>query len=113
LEVASRLTSSYVIQSPLTPRQYRKLVSQSKYVISPPGNGPDCHRTWEALYLGATPIVKRSHWPFNKYKLPVAIVDSWDEIAEPDWKESLDIPKFGFPWQSISAWLEEPLVGAT
>lgn len=30
------------------------------YVASPRGNGLDCHRFWEGLYLGVTPIVERS-----------------------------------------------------
>ncbi len=30
-----------------------------EYVLSPPGAGPDCFRTWEALYLGQVPIVER------------------------------------------------------
>jgi len=33
-----------------------------RWVVSPPGNGVDCHRTWEALYLGVTPIVQRTEW---------------------------------------------------
>jgi hypothetical protein len=31
-----------------------------RWVVSPPGNGVDCHRTWEALYLGAVPIVLKT-----------------------------------------------------
>ena len=30
-------------------KDYRKVLSNSYFVISPPGNGIDCHRTWEAL----------------------------------------------------------------
>jgi len=41
-------------------KTYLHNASLSKYVLSPPGNGIDCHRTWEALYLGAVPIVKES-----------------------------------------------------
>lgn len=69
-------------QSFLTPRQYRKLVANSKFVVSPPGNGVDCHRTWEAIYLGAVPIVLRKFWPFSKYSLPVMIVDNWEEVPD-------------------------------
>ena len=29
-----------------------------KFTLSPFGNGPDCHRTWEALTLNTIPIVK-------------------------------------------------------
>ena len=41
-------------------RRYRQLLREYAFVASPPGNGVDCHRTWEALYLGVIPIVKRS-----------------------------------------------------
>jgi len=32
-------------------------MAQWRFCASPPGNGVDCHRTWEALYLGVIPIV--------------------------------------------------------
>ena len=57
-------------------------LARSKFVASPPGNGIDCHRTWEALHLGAIPIV--SSTKLNKmYKnLPVMIIDDWNTITE-------------------------------
>jgi hypothetical protein len=42
---------------PLDPFAYRRELIRYRYVASPPGNGPDCHRTWEALALGVTPVV--------------------------------------------------------
>lgn len=39
---------------------YLKKLKSFEYVISPRGNSVDCHRTWEALYVGTTPIVERS-----------------------------------------------------
>ena len=64
------------------PYEYLRLVSQSKFVLSPPGNGPDCHRTWESIYLGAIPIVLESAWPFKDFNLPVAQVSNWNEILD-------------------------------
>jgi hypothetical protein len=58
------------------------LVERSKFVVSPPGNGYDCHRTWEAIYLGAVPIVLKEYWPFQKYRLPVLVVDTWEEAFD-------------------------------
>jgi len=58
--------------------------NQSKYafVISPHGNGLDCHRTWEALCLGSIPIVKKSGISEDLfYKLPVLIVDNWKDVT--------------------------------
>ena len=102
LKVANRLPNSLVIKSHLTPRQYRKLLERSRFVISPPGNGADCHRTWEALYLGATPIVLKSFWPFEEFNLPVIVLESWEDLTSIPVLQS----NFGFPWNSISAWLE-------
>jgi len=61
---------------------YLKLLNGYKFVASPPGNGLDCHRTWEAMYLKVVPIVKRSVAMeyFFSIGLPLWIVDSWDEI---------------------------------
>jgi hypothetical protein len=61
-----------------------KTVSRFKFVASPEGNGIDCHRTWEAMYLGSIPIVKRnvSSIYFEKIGLPILLIDSWDEIRE-------------------------------
>jgi hypothetical protein len=61
---------------------FRHLVKRSKFVLSPPGNGPDCHRTWEAIYLGAVPVVKSEFWPFNGFALPVLVLQDWDQLAE-------------------------------
>jgi hypothetical protein len=63
----------------LSPSIYRSLVRKSQFVISPPGNGSDCHRTWEAIYLGAVPIVLREFWNFGD-DLPVLIVDDYSQI---------------------------------
>lgn len=57
-------------------------IASHKFVISPRGNGIDCHRTWEALYLKTIPIVKRSHHMNDFIDLPIFFVDSWSEITE-------------------------------
>jgi hypothetical protein len=61
---------------------YQRELLKSRFVLSPPGNGMDCHRTWEALYLGAIPVVKRRFWPFTHLDLPVIILDDWDELSK-------------------------------
>jgi hypothetical protein len=59
-------------------------ITQSKYafVISPHGNGYDCHRTWEALCLGCIPIVKTSSLDILFYDLPVLIVNKWTDVTQ-------------------------------
>lgn len=56
---------------------YRDKIAKSYFVISPPGNGIDCHRTWEAFYFGAVPVVEKQHWLFGDHELPVFVVDSY------------------------------------
>jgi hypothetical protein len=62
------------------------------FVISPRGNGLDCHRTWEALPLRSIPIVKRSALDELHAGFPIAIVDDRREIslaAMGNWRDQL------------------------
>ena len=66
-----------------TPKEIHTIYRKSLFVISPPGNGFDCHRTWEALYLGAVPIVLKSKIDTNLIKdLPIWVVDNYSEVHE-------------------------------
>ena len=58
--------------------------SQSEYafVVSPHGNGLDCHRTWEALCLGCIPIMKTSDLDPMFEGLPVLIVKQWSDVTK-------------------------------
>jgi len=61
--------------------EYFKDISEHHYVLCPDGNGIDCFRTWEALYLGSIPIVKRSRVTEQFADLPVLIVDDLFNIT--------------------------------
>lgn len=61
---------------------YLEEMKQYRYVISPPGNGTDCHRTWEALLVGCIPIIKHSRLDPLFKKLPVIFVYEWSELTE-------------------------------
>ena len=63
-------------------KDYYDLISQYKFILSPPGAGEDCHRTWEALYVGCIPVVIKSSISELYEGLPVLVVDSWDDINE-------------------------------
>lgn len=96
-EALEELNKDVVMEQPVRmPReQMWKEQSECKFVISPMGNGKDCHRTFEALVLGSVPIVKR-HPKIDSYlaaydKLPVLIVDSWKDVT-PELLESYVIP---------------------
>ncbi len=60
---------------------YVRNLKSYKFNISPQGNGVDCHRTWEALYLKTIPIVDRNVTTehFSKW-FPMVLVDDWKEF---------------------------------
>ena len=58
-----------------------KHMTECAFVVSPFGNGYDCHRTWEALSLGCIPIVKTSGLNSLFDDLPVWIVQDWKDIS--------------------------------
>ena len=67
--------------------------SNYKFILSPPGEGVDCHRTWEAMYMGCIPIVISSSLNELYEDLPVLVVNNWDEITEEYLNEQYEIIK--------------------
>uniref|UniRef100_A0AC35EYQ0 Exostosin GT47 domain-containing protein n=1 Tax=Panagrolaimus sp. PS1159 TaxID=55785 RepID=A0AC35EYQ0_9BILA len=45
-------------------------------------NGIDCHRTWEALAMGAVPIVQKSELQPLYDDMPVMVVNDWTEVTK-------------------------------
>lgn len=54
------------------------------FVLSLEGNAVDCHRTWEALYLGSIVITMSSALDSLFADLPVVIIHDWSEILDQD-----------------------------
>jgi hypothetical protein len=78
----TNLLADKISGHPLPP-QYLNILNSYQFIASPPGNGIDCHRTWEAMYLQTVPIVKRS--PATEYwrnlNLPLLLIDDWSTLA--------------------------------
>jgi len=96
LETLSRNLNVDIIKKRLNQNEYVSLIKKYSFVASPPGNGEDCIRTWEAMLFGTIPIVKRSIGIeyFEKLNLPLFIIDSWDELnnlSEYDLKSKYDL----------------------
>jgi hypothetical protein len=66
----------------VSPKEHRNYLMKYKFVASPPGNGLDTHRTWEAMYLKCVPIVLRSFMTeqYELLGLPIWIVDDYSEL---------------------------------
>ena len=80
------------------------------FVMSPHGNGLDCHRTWEALVLGNIPIVKTS--PINSVyeNLPVIIVSDWSEITLSNlykWKKDVISQSYNMEKLTTTYWRKQ------
>lgn len=63
-------------------KEYITELAQHKFVISPPGLGPDCYRVWESCLAGTIPIVQHSHMDKMYEGLPVLLIDNWKEVTE-------------------------------
>lgn len=63
--------------------EYKVRLADAMFSVSPPGNGSDCHRTWESIYLKTIPIVMRNSLPkIFIDKLPIMVVDSYVELND-------------------------------
>ena len=58
------------------------IMSKYTFILSPFGNGMDCHRTWEALCLGCIPILRAPGFKKMFENLPVLIVNNWFEVNQ-------------------------------
>ena len=63
-------------------KNYLEDLKKSWSVVSPHGNGLDCHRTWEALLVGTYPVVKKSTIDILYKDLPVIVINDWQEVTE-------------------------------
>lgn len=70
-----------VVDRRMHPRSIHELMRNSLFVPSPAGNGYDCHRTWEALYLGAIPVILKSEFCGDS-TWPVLLVDDWNDLIK-------------------------------
>jgi hypothetical protein len=94
------------INGRLTFPEYCETMAQYKFVASPPGNGIDCHRNWEAIYLGCIPIVI-DNLVYRDYDLPMIKVKSYKEIT-PEFLENYlnyyNFHQYNYDHASLSYW---------
>ena len=88
--------------------------SKMAFVVSPHGNGLDCHRTWEALILGCIVIVKKSPLD-NLYKdLPVLILDDWSQLTADLLKQTVnEFAEKTFQYEKLTLKYWKDLISST
>lgn len=86
-----------IMQESTDYKTYLQDLKKFKFCLSPEGNGIDCYRTWEALYMRTIPICKRSVMIEKFAKtFPIYIVDDWKEFDIDDVWKSYD----SFDWDN-------------
>jgi hypothetical protein len=56
-------------------------MAECQFVVSPPGRGYDCYRTWEALAVGCVPIVLSSVNDDFYKQFSIMIVEDWTQVT--------------------------------
>ena len=71
-----------IVNRQVSGSQYFDELPSYKFVISPEGNGIDCHRHYEALMAGCIPIMEDNPLIKEKYKgLPILYTRDYSEIT--------------------------------
>jgi hypothetical protein len=80
IEIPKNLLANYMYTMKRTDNW--KNTCKYAFVLSPFGQGWDCHRTWEALCLGCIPVVKAPFFTKLFEDLPVLNVNEWSDINQ-------------------------------
>jgi hypothetical protein len=77
------LRSNCIYNVEMDSTNYFRELPKYKFVISPEGNGIDCHRHYEALMAGCIPIIEDRENIREKYRgCPVLFTKDYSEITE-------------------------------
>jgi hypothetical protein len=103
--------SGYPLVEHVDFKEYVEGILSSKFVVSPAGNGIDCHRTWEAFSLGAIPIAQSSPLNALYHDLPIVQLRDWTVINEKLLEELYVklLAHHRYAWEKLSAvyWVEK------
>ncbi len=81
--IKSRLLKNNIEHVSTNPFDFYNMLPNFKFVVSPEGNGIDCHRHYEALWAGCIPIVEENNMIKQKYgNVPILYTKDYTEINE-------------------------------
>ncbi len=97
-----------IIKHQIGADEFYRHIANHQFTLSPSGNGPDCLRTWETLYLGRIPIVTDCPAMRHFDDMPIAyapknyqFTNEWLNEQEQNMKsKSLERSKFTY-WQRV------------
>lgn len=73
----------------MTGEEFLKQLASHEFCLAPEGNGIDTFRTWDSLYSGVIPIVKRSQHMDAFRDLPILFTEDYREITKSYLEEKL------------------------
>ena len=80
--IENTLRGALINNVSVSPQQYFLNLPNYKFVISPEGNGIDCHRHYEALLAGCIPIIEDNPLIREKYAgCPILYTTDYSEIS--------------------------------
>lgn len=93
--IIETLSRNGIINSSKNYIDFIQIIKDYKFIVSPEGNGVDCHRHYEALLCGSIPIVEENPMIALKYpNMPILYTKDYSEInstyLESKWAEMLD-----------------------
>ena len=94
---------------PLAYGDYLAEMARHKFILCPPGNGWDCWRTYEALYLGCIPIMEKSIFSSFFEDLPILFIDRFFDINDVLLKEEYEkMKRKEYNWDKLklSYWMK-------
>lgn len=81
--IVNTLKNNNIHNQYFLPDDYFETLPNYKFIISPEGNGIDCHRHYESLIAGCIPIVEDNPIIRNKYgNCPILYTRDYSEITE-------------------------------
>ncbi len=113
--IVSNLERSGIKNVKLSGTDYFNDLPCYKFIISPEGNGIDCHRHYEALMAGCIPIIEDNTLVREKYRgCPILFTKDYSEInefyLEQRYKEMID-QTFDFSRLFLSSYKLEDQIG--
>lgn len=81
-KIVNNLAFNQIFNVTIPQDRYFEILPSYKFVISPEGNGIDCHRHYESLISGCIPIVERNPLTEEKYiGCPILWTNDYSEIT--------------------------------
>jgi hypothetical protein len=81
--IVETLINNNINNISLNASDYFDTLPEYKFVISPEGNGIDCHRHYESLIAGCIPVIEYNYMTEEKYAgCPILYTHDYSEITE-------------------------------